>query len=102
MSRAPWGVYPRVCGGTRDGTVRICGRAGLSPRVRGNPQNRESNSEIAGSIPACAGEPPQYFVTPKGTMVYPRVCGGTTPEQLREAGATGLSPRVRGNPRSGS
>ena len=50
-------VYPRVCGGTYypwhgRGFVQ-----GLSPRVRGNPLPVAPDQEIAGSIPACAGEP---------------------------------------------
>ena len=52
------------------------------------------------SIPACAGEP-QYAVTDSAMrQVYPRVCGGTalaSPKSLKKGG---LSPRVRGNPRS--
>ena len=50
---------------------------GLSPRVRGNPKTMKSAQDAAGSIPACAGEPP---LGRRG----PAVSGG-------------LSPRVRGN-----
>ena len=54
-----------------------------------------------GSIPACAGEPPDDGRR-RRRRVYPRVCGGTQlPAWLnrnRPVGA-GLSPRVRGNPR---
>ena len=35
--RAYMGVYPRVCGGTLLGHRSCAGRAGLSPRMRGNP-----------------------------------------------------------------
>ena len=31
------GVYPRVCGGTLNGSTIATVEAGLSPRVRGNP-----------------------------------------------------------------
>ena len=50
-------VYPRVCGGTGQ-VVQVDGRAvGLSPRVRGNRVLAGKSFLIAGSIPACAGEP---------------------------------------------
>ena len=32
----PTGVYPRVCGGTRERATEGAKREGLSPRVRGN------------------------------------------------------------------
>ena len=70
-------VYPRVCGGTAQlkiGQVRILG---LSPRVRGNPALRLPDTPAAGSIPACAGEPPGQPPAGTGIKVYPRVCGGT-------------------------
>ena len=54
-------------------------------------------SEGNGSIPACAGEPPNGRAAASDRKVYPRVCGGTvraTPTLCRRQG---LSPRVRGN-----
>ena len=50
-------VYPRVCGGT-PGRIPS-GRAsnGLSPRVRGNPDDQHAARQYHRSIPACAGEP---------------------------------------------
>ena len=53
----PLPVYPRVCGGTRLRNGRIELVAGLSPRVRGNPDARPAGGYPLGSIPACAGEP---------------------------------------------
>ena len=72
---------------------------------------------VTGSIPACAGEPPEPAVTglqlglsprvrgniqpmlpPAQLKVYPRVCGGTICAGSLGPLATGLSPRVRGNP----
>ena len=50
---------------------------GLSPRVRGNRIASVSHSIPAGSIPACAGEPPGLGI--------------------RSGSLSGLSPRVRGN-----
>ena len=92
------GVYPRVCGGTvgiYHGKQR---GKGLSPRVRGNLGVQVAGVRAQGSIPACAGEP--FLVSSKTSRnsVYPRVCGGTSPESSCRSSVTGLSPRVRGNP----
>ncbi len=70
-------VYPRVCGGTRRGALRVARRAGLSPRVRGNLRLGHYAERRAGSIPACAGEPGDSPPAPCAPEVYPRVCGGT-------------------------
>ena len=71
-------VYPRLCGGT----VRSAGRQfrvqGLSPPVRGNLHRRTVRRSLAGSIPACAGEPRTSRTCSTVSRVYPRLCGGTT------------------------
>ena len=91
-------VYPRVCGGTRPpASVRVH-RRGLSPRVRGNPFAGPGHQADAGSIPACAGEPHWCGYSIWAGQVYPRVCGGTGWRSRTRRSATGLSPRVRGNP----
>ena len=51
------GVYPRVCGGTAFAACPTWGITGLSPRVRGNLIATLFYFPLAGSIPACAGEP---------------------------------------------
>ena len=51
------GVYPRVYGGTRLPYCVLSRFGGLSPRVRGNLTKIRSGTDIAGSIPACTGEP---------------------------------------------
>ena len=73
-----FGVYPRVCGGTRACVA--------------------SSAIRRGSIPACAGEPAP--ASPRGCPrgVYPRVCGGTWRCCSQGVRGYGLSPRVRGNP----
>ena len=91
-------VYPRVCGGTARPRWWHTRAGGLSPRVRGNPGERQAGHEAIGSIPACAGEPLVRTQIPQLVQVYPRVCGGTRLYQGPEAGERGLSPRVRGNP----
>ena len=57
-------VYPRVCGGTSHSQLLQRAPGGLSPRVRGNPVVFLAVAVMAGSIPACAGEPSCYISTP--------------------------------------
>ena len=93
-------VYPRVCGGTLGSRWGRDIPAGLSPRVRGNPDQARlapSGDHAGGSIPACAGEPPPRRRRRDQRRVYPRVCGGTLHTHPRSRRRSGLSPRVRGN-----
>ena len=93
-------VYPRACGGTFRCRRALSMLSGLSPRVRGNLRGLLRLQWSDGSIPARAGEPTRATVRWLRRRVYPRACGGTF--QTRPAPGTpmGLSPRVRGNPRS--
>ena len=91
-----------MCGGTVHSKVRVERSSGLSPRVRGNQWQSYLKRASGRSIPACAGEPATPTVHPAGTTVYPRVCGGTMPPNRDEMIVIGLSPRVRGNPWTGS
>ncbi len=54
-------VYPRVCGGTSMRNTPIFSQWGLSPRVRGNRAAYNHRCRGTGSIPACAGEPPELL-----------------------------------------
>ena len=92
-------VYPRVCGGTAARAPGTDEGKGLSPRVRGNREQRCGGGDCRRSIPACAGEPRRS--TPSGPLprVYPRVCGGTAGKTGSTKPDNGLSPRVRGNHR---
>ena len=90
-------VYPRVCGGTTPTASRYVRPAGLSPRVRGNPDLAAATYTQYGSIPACAGEPKLENAMPGLSWVYPRVCGGTDRVSGSVTTLQGLSPRVRGN-----
>ena len=92
-------VYPRVCGGTGIAVLCFTSYRGLSPRVRGNPLVLVNGMYVIRSIPACAGEPHRGRVYQRGRKVYPRVCGGTVSQAMRDASYRGLSPRVRGNRR---
>jgi len=87
-----------VCGGTLNGQMLLNRDAGLSPRVRGNRPGRLAGGGVAGSIPACAGEPEASYGAIYIHKVYPRVCGGTAGRAGPLMTAQGLSPRVRGNP----
>ena len=91
------GVYPRVCGGTAHSRKYWPRLRGLSPRVRGNLGDVGGAVGREGSIPACAGEPPAEREYRGGTVVYPRVCGGTSAAPSAPTHPPGLSPRVRGN-----
>ena len=92
-------VYPRVCGGTYHAPSERMHVDGLSPRVRGNRIEIDTNGSNAGSIPACAGEPRLASSSVRTLRVYPRVCGGTASLRGSDGSRTGLSPRVRGNQR---
>ena len=91
------GVYPRVCGGTQNSSRPSVVAAGLSPRVRGNPERASDADLCPRSIPACAGEPPTSGSAIIQPLVYPRVCGGTAGGVRQPRQRQGLSPRVRGN-----
>ena len=95
-------VYPRVCGGTRQPAPVSGDLKGLSPRVRGNLGRPRTREPAGRSIPACAGEPVPAFGHRGRTGVYPRVCGGTPKRDRAEYMRKGLSPRVRGNRRTGA
>ena len=87
-----------MCGGTGNLFRPVAPIPGLSPRVRGNPGAFRRRRYLAGSIPACAGEPRHGRGRPAPAEVYPRVCGGTFRSLAIARRASGLSPRVRGNP----
>ena len=96
--------YPRVRGGTTGESACASPENGLSPRARGNPHPSNARSTVAGTIPACAGEPLPLEAAWLAARDYPRVRGGTfDPVGARKAYG-GLSPRARGNrpePRGG-
>ncbi len=93
-------VYPRACGGTAQVDDQLPRLLGLSPRVRGNRGRAPKQPILAGSIPARAGEPSTIPSWVSISPVYPRACGGTAQVDDQLPRLLGLSPRVRGNPRS--
>ena len=96
---APHRVYPRGCGGTQGVPFDYVDRVGLSPRVRGNHVIVVAGELDGGSIPAGAGEPRRTARSRRRIWVYPRGCGGTGRRGRGRVPESGLSPRVRGNPR---
>ena len=94
-------VYPRVCGGTAGRPLPDGHRRGLSPRMRGNRGKALVGAGGVGSIPAYAGEPGGWSRGGAVGQVYPRVCGGTAGGKPWSRNASGLSPRMRGNPAAG-
>ena len=90
-------VYPRVCGVTWRLITRSMSAGGLSPRVRGHLDIASVVACKRGSIPACAGSPPQRTPAPSMLEVYPRVCGVTRRSPGAGRAPGGLSPRVRGH-----
>ena len=82
--RPPAGVYPREHGETHGQRRRADGRAGLSPRARGNLGEIRVAIERLGSIPASTGKP-------SGSHA------GSRPPSIHVTDK-GLSPRARGNP----
>ena len=89
-----------MCGGTAKSEAACSEDKGLSPRVRGNPDQAGSDRYLDRSIPACAGEPDPGQAGKSQIRVYPRVCGGTLKANAVGHSQPGLSPRVRGNPPS--
>ena len=89
-------VYPRVGGGNI--LFRLPARfgGGLSPRGRGKHNSVTGATQIAGSIPAWAGETLRMGDGEYVHRVYPRVGGGNDVPPLFVTAMRGLSPRGRG------
>ena len=93
------GDYPRVRGGTASCAACPWSPYGLSPRARGNLIDQLADDRVAGTIPACAGEPSRTSPAVSRSADYPRVRGGTVHDFYRVDLTEGLSPRARGNRR---
>ena len=65
--------------------------------MRGNHLRRAQATFIGRSIPAYAGEPLIPDPNIESFPVYPRVCGGTMVDAVKDLMGYGLSPRMRGN-----
>ena len=95
---AEYGDYPRVCGGTLLFENAVKGEPGLSPRVRGNPQQGPGAALGLRTIPACAGEPARRVAPRAGGEDYPRVCGGTYIDLSESPLDGGTIPACAGEP----
>ena len=93
------GSIPAGAGEPRCRRVRRRQTLGLSPRARGNHEERAALRILQGSIPAGAGEPASDDGAAAQTRVYPRGRGGTSDRAASPMLSKGLSPRARGNPR---
>ncbi len=95
-----FGAYPRRCGGTFSVVAGGAAGGGLSPQVRGNRSQRPAWLPRFGPIPAGAGEPSVSPIPSILDRAYPRRCGGTKTTETGKRKTGGLSPQVRGNPRT--
>ena len=89
-------VYPRVGGGNDSVGVIHPALYGLSPRGRGKRLHALHFHDVAGSIPAWAGETSTANTAGRGRKVYPRVGGGNRRKRALALYREGLSPRGRG------
>ena len=69
--------HPRVRGGTGRRSGEGHGLGGPSPRARGNRSWPPLGHFLRGTIPACAGEPPESWSECRRSGDHPRVRGGT-------------------------
>ena len=90
------GDRPRVCGEQPAATVRVFGRWGSSPRVRGAAQDARQHVVLAGIIPACAGSSRLEHGEAYQARDHPRVCGEQNGLRGLDLEVVGSSPRVRG------
>ena len=91
-----YAVSSGVSFGCRQGVSFECRLIGPSPRVRGIHSGEQDAVGRAGSIPACAGNPPSGSSGWRWVRVHPRVCGESSRTRHRSRGGVGPSPRVRG------
>ena len=94
-------VYPRACGGARTSAAASRSRRGLSPRVRGNPQDAPGPGSGPGSIPAHAGNLHNRVNTPVESRPIP-VRGGNRQGRCCRGRLEGSIPARAGEPRQGS
>ena len=90
-------AYPRTCGGAYSRCASIPAAKGLSPHLRGSPQHLIDEGLEERPIPAPAGEPSHVDALAWLGGAYPRTCGGARPGVVPSAGASGLSPHLRGS-----
>ena len=90
-------AYPRACEATHREPIFPSRHIGLPPRVRGNPGRASAGEPVAGPTPARAGQPTPRASSMSPSSAYPRACGATLINALKQFAHNGLPPRVRGN-----
>ena len=97
--RRPGRAHPRGCGADVLARVAPAGELGSSPRVRGRLGRDLEDDELAGLIPAGAGQTSSVRRSASPATAHPRGCGADLPGGNRARGCGGSSPRVRGRRR---
>ena len=88
--------HPRVCGEHVLLILGIIVKRGSSPRMRGTPKNRFSDSTPHGIIPAYAGNTAGSRLSYVSARDHPRVCGEHPSAPCSMIDFFGSSPRMRG------
>ncbi len=96
----PCPAYPRACGGPLQQFGQALSGNGLSPRLRGTPFAAAGSGGGGGPIPAPAGDPRPSSREARAAWAYPRACGGPVQQSEVRDKFGGLSPRLRGTPKS--
>ena len=97
----PRGVDPRMRGGALRWCVTNTMEWGRSPHARGSRLGNECGVFLAGSIPACAGEPVPPLLIVTCIWVDPRMRGGALGTCDNVYAMSGRSPHARGSLKCG-
>ncbi len=90
-------VDPRMRGGAMQQSLSGRTGEGRSPHARGSRLPPGQQQRLAGSIPACAGEPVRRVLGDAGRWVDPRMRGGAALEVRDSVRSQGRSPHARGS-----
>ena len=96
VAHVHWWDHPRVCGEHLSIDAARSAVTGSSPRMRGTPTIRGSQTHEMGIIPAYAGNTADLGLSHPTCRDHPRVCGEHTPTGTQAETPTGSSPRMRG------
>ena len=88
--------HPRACGEQKLATVKVFGRWGSSPRVRGAAERRRPGEAGRGIIPARAGSSATSLEVSLAPRDHPRASGEQENVIRKLTSRKGSSPRVRG------
>ena len=88
--------HPRVCGEHLPFRRRMLSLGGSSPRMRGTPMTWAQIDDVAGIIPAYAGNTAFLSAASTAWRDHPRVCGEHISIKPIAIYQSGSSPRMRG------